>query len=245
MRPITEAVIDGQVGKEGSGWASTASQLRQLIVFQYGNALTNNDDYTEFSKAAILPAEVDRAGAPAMSLLDDITERLETRWRPMFKHIPHFGFRYWSNEISQLPTIQHADAIARPPMGHVLAIFDVLTSESDIRRDIRRSHALHTDMIRSGLSALADMESKLNNAEEVARELTSNLSEVPCWVQGHKYVYQALLEAEDAYIRSVAPLANATQREDAARVQDVQDVDHADSEEDDMDMDSDDDPDDQ
>ncbi|KAG3115694.1 hypothetical protein PI124_g5799 [Phytophthora idaei] len=79
---------------------SVRGQTIKLLIYEYGAAITTVPTLVDFKRACIVPLATDRAGATAEESLQEIVERLQQRWDPMFDGSA-VVWRMWANHLTR------------------------------------------------------------------------------------------------------------------------------------------------
>ncbi|KAH9105185.1 hypothetical protein LEN26_014850 [Aphanomyces euteiches] len=112
-------------------WNSWLVQLRgervNLLLYEYGVAITKNSDHMALLASCVHPQNVDRAGATAETTLRDVVVQLQEKWGSEFQG-ESVVWRMWANHITRnQDRTTWASAILSPPpdvvqLTHVLNV---------------------------------------------------------------------------------------------------------------------------
>lgn len=189
-------------------------QTVKLMVYKYGADIARAQDLEDFRAAHVVP-DTDRAGAPSERSLGDVVQSLKEAWNTTFQ-VEDVVWRLWGNHVTRNLDRSSWDAmIQQPPPQQLVHLFRPATTYLEgFVADLAESTNVALDCVNGSLQ---DYEQLRLDWEAFGQRLDM-----------HKANLETRKAVIVAFIRDLAPPAPSSVQDPMIRLENAEDVDHAD-----------------
>lgn len=206
------------------GWVPNDELV--LFVHIYGNVVSSSNIFKSVRDTLLTPTQTDRAGASAVSVTQEIKQRLKDF------HSSHYqsndmNWVQWAHCISAQPLELHEQLISGPPLSELIHLFRLATNNIEqVMNRHRDSVAMALSVNNTNQAAIAGIRASFTTCMNLFAELNHALSDLNIRISN----VEASAESNNflllAVTDQVRPQETAFSEEIFAEIPDIADIDH-------------------
>ncbi|KAG9397810.1 hypothetical protein AC1031_016603 [Aphanomyces cochlioides] len=194
--------------------AKTQGDTIILVIFEYGSAISTQQQLEEFKAACIRPQNTDRAGAIAEQSLRDVVIQLQAQWSTTFT-TDSVVWRMWATHVTRSNNRHEwENAINLPPPNYIVHL---------LRPSDNRLEEQHATLTRSSHMALDCIKASMADCCRLRRDWEAFGHRIEAFEE-NLLTRKSVVEG---FLRDMIPPPATDVPDPLVHLENVEDVDHA------------------